>query len=674
MRLRTDERGVTVQVGTVLLFAVLIVLLSTYQASVVPQQNEQVEFNHNQRVQSQLQDLRDELLRTAATGSGGSSSVALGTRYPVRAVFVNPAPPSGTLATTSEGDVVVQNAEATGETGDYWTGADRTFATRGLAYEPNYHVYQNPPTTVYNVGVLYNRFENGARLTVAGQQLVEGDRITLVTLDGSLSKSSSGTASVNVEAVSTASRTITVRNENPGEPVTVVVPTPLSVGKWEEILADELDPDSNDPDRYVSAVENAGAGAVRLVFEPGTYELRLAKVGVGTDVPDVDAHYVTDVRGDGTSVPTGGTRKVVVEVRDRYNNPVAGATVEPTDVSAGSVSPSQVETGADGRATFVYHAPPDGGTETVTLAIGDSPVPREKATVEIDVEGGADGDGTDGRDDGAYWTRWENATIRTQPGMTCFGNDTCRYDLAYGASVTLTANTTPVADGATVEFNVNDTETAQFTSGQGTTGSDGRVETELQALDTGNVTVYASSGGTGDRLAIELYDSGEVPTNNIVYNDDGTATRGNRNSGEKSGLTFSVTNNEADAVTLTEVRVEPEDGSIDELSDPSTDEGQYESELHVQADRDGTVDVGGGTSLPTTFDIDSDGQELSWSNPTWTLQQEPIIAGNGGTATFYLYEFLSDGNRVSMTSERVTITLSFQNHDPVTFTVRGNDG
>ena len=36
MRFRDDTRGVTVQVGAVLLFATIIIALSVYQATVVP--------------------------------------------------------------------------------------------------------------------------------------------------------------------------------------------------------------------------------------------------------------------------------------------------------------------------------------------------------------------------------------------------------------------------------------------------------------------------------------------------------------------------------------------------------------------------------------------------------------------------------------------------------------
>jgi len=57
-----DDRGQAIQIGAVLLFGILIISFSSYQAFVVPNQNEQVEFNHNQRVQGQLQDVRNAIV------------------------------------------------------------------------------------------------------------------------------------------------------------------------------------------------------------------------------------------------------------------------------------------------------------------------------------------------------------------------------------------------------------------------------------------------------------------------------------------------------------------------------------------------------------------------------------------------------------------------------------
>ncbi|WP_134669890.1 hypothetical protein [Halorussus marinus] len=415
MRFRADDRGVTVQIGAVLLFAILIVLVSTYQATVVPQQNEQVEYNHNQRVHGELQELRDEVYRAAATGTGGSATVSLGTRYPERALFVNPAPPSGRLATSADASLRIRNAAATGEVGDYWDGTARPYPTRGLTYEPRYSVYQDPPTTVYRNGVLYNRFAD-ATVTLAGQRLVQGDRISVVTLDGTVSESTNGVASVNVRPVSATTRTVSVQNSAPDEDLTIVVPTQLDAGEWEGLLEGELDEDGTDPDKHVSAVEPvAGEDAVRVVLEPGTYDLQMAEVGVGSDASETSPTYAVDVDGDGAVVREDGTRRVVVEVRDEYNNHVSGVDVTVTtdpskgrlyDAETGDESDQTVRTDSDGRATFVYEPTAAvTGTETDSFALGfDGPddddvagsKDTEEATYEVEVSGSGGGGGGGG--------------------------------------------------------------------------------------------------------------------------------------------------------------------------------------------------------------------------------------------------------------------------------------
>ena len=79
-----DDRAQSESIGFVLLFGVLITAAVGWQVGVVPQQNERVEFNHVQEVQSQMQELG------ATVGSMGSGSgtkqlgVPRGTRFPER--------------------------------------------------------------------------------------------------------------------------------------------------------------------------------------------------------------------------------------------------------------------------------------------------------------------------------------------------------------------------------------------------------------------------------------------------------------------------------------------------------------------------------------------------------------------------------------------------------------
>jgi hypothetical protein len=168
----------------------------------VPGQNGETEFTHNQQVQKQLQEVRNAVLETAATGQGRSATVALGTQYRDRIVAVNPPSPSGTLETVDLGNLTIANATAAGgggpaiETRDFWNGSEKEYAATALTYEPNYNEYREAPTTVYEHTVLANRFEeaDGTDLLLSNQTFTDGRDITLVTLDGSLSATGSDAA------------------------------------------------------------------------------------------------------------------------------------------------------------------------------------------------------------------------------------------------------------------------------------------------------------------------------------------------------------------------------------------------------------------------------------------------------------------------------------------------
>ena len=237
MSLGGDDRAVTVQIGAVLLLGFLVISLSLYQATVVPQENRQIEFQHNQRVQSDLQEVRNTILGTAATGSSAPVSVELGTRYPTRVVAVNPAPPSGTLSTSSLGNITIRNATADDratteedypETADFWNGTTHNYTTKSLVYRPSYANYDGAPATVYENGIVYNRFRSG-NLTLTDQPIVSGRRISLVTLSGDLSRGGASTLAVDPRAVSVSTRTISISNESTSENVSIFVPDRKSV-------------------------------------------------------------------------------------------------------------------------------------------------------------------------------------------------------------------------------------------------------------------------------------------------------------------------------------------------------------------------------------------------------------------------------------------------------------
>jgi PKD repeat protein len=245
-------------------------------------------------------------------------------------------------------------------------------------------------------------------------------------------------------------------------------------------------------------------------------------------VTGVGPHYATDVAGDDSSVDENSQQELVVEVRDRYNNPVSGATVNATLVSGLATDriTAQSQTGttltnlttdSEGRVEITYDAPADfdGSNQQVEVRVstnetpGGTFAPGARTNLSYNLTAvNADGSGLGGGggSDGAYQTHWDESAIDGETGMTCYANGTCRYNRSKGATVTLTAETVPVAQGATVEYAVNNTTVATFASEQTTTGSDGRATVDLDTATTGNVTLYAWSGGSGDNLTVEVYD------------------------------------------------------------------------------------------------------------------------------------------------------------------------
>ena len=511
-----DERGVSVQVGAVILLAFVVIAISTYQVQVVPNQNEEVEVNHNREVQERMQDLRDTVGTVPARGVGGSVAVPLGTRYPARSIFVNPPPPTGLLQTvgTTNGSVgfTVDNASALdGETADYWNGTARSFSTGAIVYEPRYNVYQSAPTTVYENSLAYNRFRT-ANITLTQQDVFDGNRITLTALDGEV-RQEGRTASLTVRSATNEPRTVTVEG-NASDPLTVTIPTTLSADEWERILEEsgQYDQARTDPNANVTDVDlvrqlsTDGAVPLFLVtfeLEPGTYRLRLAKAGVGTGVTPVDGgSYLTTPESTSRSVPAGGSETLTVEVRDQFNGAQSGVEVAASVDGDGSLQGGGTErTGDDGRARFTYDAPSSSSSATVTVNLSTGA--NRSQQVEFDLTVTASGGGGSGN--GAYNVTWHDPENRTASGtatVNCSPRGQCTIQGNGESAVDLpmVMFTDPVADGASVTYSVSNSTVGNFSPTSGTTNSTGEDQTTLTVSQNGTVTTYVTSGAGGDRV------------------------------------------------------------------------------------------------------------------------------------------------------------------------------
>lgn len=357
----SDNRAQSIQVGAVLLFGVLVVFFALWQSVIIPNQNEQVEFDHNQQVQGEVTELRSAVVAMADSATTRSTSVRLGARYPPRLISLNPGPASGTLQTVGTAEMrinaSISNATAVGETGDFWNGTQRLFNTGALAYSPRYNIYANPPETVLENSVAYNGFENGRTLPLTEQLLVDDQRIQLGMINGSLSLDQIDTASVDFQPVSTQTRTVSVANTTGGN-VTIELPTRLDEDTWRDLLDEQR---TTGYVHNITVSEGNEWNTLRIEMQSladvpiGSYQLRLWKVGVGTGVTQTSAEYLTDIAG-GEDLVTGQQETFVVEARDEFNGPQSGVTVN-ASASSGTLERNQMITDDEGQATFIYTAP-----------------------------------------------------------------------------------------------------------------------------------------------------------------------------------------------------------------------------------------------------------------------------------------------------------------------------
>ncbi|MEF8840199.1 MAG: PA14 domain-containing protein [Haloarculaceae archaeon] len=666
MRPRGEERGQAVQIGAVLLFGFLVLTLSTAQATLVPQQNERVEFDHNERVQSDMTSVRNEVVSAARTAGAPPVAVELGTRYPSRFLLVNPSPVSGSLRTVGSRTVRVENATAvTSETADYRNGTTRRYRTTRLVYTPEYNVYGSAPSTVLERGLLYNRHP-GANITLAGGTPVDGRRLTLVTLNGTVSESGVGPTTVDPVPTSPAIRTVTVRDTD-GDPITVRVSTGLTNSTWQSLLETELVSAGGHVAGFdCTNAPPAPCGVLTLVLEPDvTYELRMARVGLGRGVVEPDAAYLTTVDGGG-DVATGENRTLVVEVRDRFDNGVSGVRVNVTDAGSllGSVPESRT-TDESGRASFEYRAPGTATAETLTLAIDDGSNASERVSFTLNVEGpGGGGGGTGGR----YDLAWDTTTIDGQSGVSYVAaNDTVLVSDPGTVQMTAIAtNGSDRIDGVGVDYASNASTVAAFTGSdtEGTTGSDGRSTVDADA-GTGLATVYASAAEGGDAIRVRVKSDGngaryEYYEDTAFGNDDQPSDLGlDSKSPVRTGIVdrfdLSLNSHREDdfAFKYTAYIDVPSGGTYTFYTE--SDDGSWlyvdGSQVvdnggdHAARERSGTVSLTEGQHNVTAYMYENRGVEslrASWDGPGFSKQEIPesVLAprvpgggGGGGTNT-----------------------------------------
>lgn len=483
-----DTRAQSIQIGAVLLFGIIIILLASWQAFGIPNQNEGIEFNHNQELQQQLTELRTTANSMVEASATRSVTVNLGVRYPSRTLFVNPPPAAGTLRTAGTTDsavnITLTNITTRGEAGDFWNGSTRSFNTGALEYEPRYNVYGSAPTTVYGQTVLYNEFTSGRTLSLTEQAFLDGDQLSLITLNGSLTANRIDAASIDIAPIHT--QTQTVETVDTGENITLTLPSQLAASQWRQLLADEP--------RFLNAT--AVADGVKITLAPGEYDLQLTKLGVGQRTARNNATYITNQNGQSFTITNTESQLITVETRNKYNDRVNATVTAQLTQGAGEIRREQA-TGVE--YTYRYTPPDDTAGETAkirfTLAKNETPPDvaiapdARNVTATVNVTAPANGTATQPE----YRIKWDENASSTR-FIAGGDSDNLVYFIQDKPQLTGSAN-----------FAIENQSIGQLPGGYTQTFTDGGGSVMFTSNQSGSTRVIASSGTSQDTLNVTVF-------------------------------------------------------------------------------------------------------------------------------------------------------------------------
>ncbi|MFB6284448.1 MAG: hypothetical protein ABEK59_11055 [Halobacteria archaeon] len=364
----SPDNGVSLIIASILILAIAITAVAILQLNTVPSSNFDAEADHLENTREEMEAFKSDVDITATTGVPTEAVLRLGVKYPRRILLLNPTPPTGSL-TTSPVSVKISNLNATNnETRDYWNGSTVRFDSAVVTYEPRYNYHQSANDVVYENSLVYNYIGNvrkNANVTLSSQDILEGDSIEIVLLNGSINKSKEK-VSQRLVPVSKASNSIQVTNQT-DESIKLSLGTKLTKDNWTAALSDQ---------ESVSDVTDGGNGQVNVTLDQdGIYSLRMADVGLDGG-REAKAHYITNAAGNNSTFSEDTGKKIVAEVRDRFNNPVSGVEVNASVSSGGGTVENQKNvTGANGRAYFDY-LPPKKTETTARVKLSFTPTPN----------------------------------------------------------------------------------------------------------------------------------------------------------------------------------------------------------------------------------------------------------------------------------------------------------
>ena len=375
MGLIRDARGQSVVIGSLLIFTVLILAFSGYQAFAVPDQNAEVEVDHFQENEDRFSEFRSNIVIAVGTEETRSTVFDLGARYPSRIAALNPPPAAGRLETTNSGNVSIE--ESGGSVDDLCSESGTDPTTRSLVYTPSYNEYREARAIGHESRVISREYDGS---TIYDQRLVRGNNIDLVLLNGTVSENGLDAYSLEIDGSNRNTRTLDDPN--------VTIPSRFNATTWNgEIL--DAQPNvtaTNDGDRVELNFTGPHDVSCAVVGLDGDPRFTPPDDGGGSGGGDDGGAY--DVRWlDPTSKPETSScsdTECTLDASESQKLDLIAETMPPaqdatvdfsvSDGDIATITPSSDDTGSDGKVSARIRAQSNGDVKVYTASGGSGDV------------------------------------------------------------------------------------------------------------------------------------------------------------------------------------------------------------------------------------------------------------------------------------------------------------
>lgn len=171
-----SESAISLLIGTVLLLAIMVAVISIIQTESVPEWNKAVEVEHSVDTYYDFLKIKASIEEISVSAFPRSDTIHMGVHYPTNLIFLNPPDASGTLTLKNDTWINVSYTDN--------NNIQRYFnnSSSSITFSPNYNYFTIAPFIVYEHGLVIKEFTNYL-YTDSDQVIFSNESLNIPILD-----------------------------------------------------------------------------------------------------------------------------------------------------------------------------------------------------------------------------------------------------------------------------------------------------------------------------------------------------------------------------------------------------------------------------------------------------------------------------------------------------------